>query len=1037
MRVPVKNLKRKITVSFLNVATTATVGITVLLGIVNSKLPDVTTLTSTELKMPLTVFDRNGEPLATYGDERREPLDYDKIPEQLKQTLYSAADPEFETAETSSLSGLFNAETILNDQGEIVAKGPGLTQIVVNKYFENLEQVEDGKWTDNFLNKLRSVLLSFKINNTSTKEEIVTLLVNKISLGNKAYGFEAGAKTYFGKSVKDLSYAQLATLVASSLDPVNADPYRFPDTSIQRRNAILHALKNNGYISEGELNAALSEEMVLDNAYKDYVQTYATDIAYNAIIKKFGDQAKNQGLNVYLTISKAEQDYAQMHLRAQLVDSERTSSFRGRINSLWTESAPDDKTIIKELSKIPVYAPLFPVVIKSVTNEKIVVMNAWGSTQEIPASQLQWALTYVPSRIGSSAPVDTTSNAAEADRVLNALNEKKDSDATVAASNSAPAGETTPNDVPTAPGVAAAYAPGSVLSSFNNPEEVSKRAEEEEKKAAAEEEKARLAAQKRIQEQEKLRASATLTKVFRPGDVIYLMVKPTSSQFASSAALTDLKGGFDPFVKVPVSELDLAQIPRAAGAYVSLDSNTGAVTSVVGGFDVRLNELNRALEQEQNIGGLVNPFVYSYVLSKGQTLASFEYDQPISVPLTEDKTWSPVNNSGVYSKQLYTLRRALAENLNTVPVTALARASNSRLADFFDYFQHFAIRQIDLEGSLYFAGQVKLSPLTLARAYATFNNGGFIINPYIIQKIAIGDQTYYEASNPKACTNCNAVNIFAAQQSSNLSVGQDSTVHAAFNASIEDLDSGNGQSAIAPRVVNEGQAYLINDVLNSAVQRAGNATKLRELGRSDVSAIAATNIDHTAGWLAGYLGVQTVVSYIAPNDPDVKPTVNELINNNFPLWININKRNLANYAVYRPAMSSELVSRRINPNNGALDNNGYLEYFVAGTEPQQAAYEIQVVETTTTTTTTTKGVATGGEQYRTETRTVQRKLTDEEVKKLREEQEKERNKNKSPEQIQKEKEEAEKARKEEEKRKKQYKPDGTFNDDEFNFYGDD
>lgn len=1036
MRVPVKNLKRKITVSFLNIATTATVGITVLLGIVNSKLPDVTTLTSTELKMPLTVYDRNGEPLATYGDERREPLDYDKIPDQLKQTLYSAADPDFEVAETSSLAGLFNSETILNEQGEIITKGPGLTQIVVNKYFENLEQVEDGKWTDNFLNKLRSVLLSFKINNTSTKEEIVTLLVNKISLGNKAYGFEAGAKTYFGKSVGELSYAQLATLVASSLDPQNADPYRFPDTSLQHRNAILHALKNNGYISDADLMTALSEEMVLDNAYKDYVQTYATDIAYNAIIKKFGEPAKNQGLNVYLTITKAEQDYAQMQLRAQLVDSERSSSFRGRISSLWTDSAPDDKTIIKELSKIPVYAPLFPVVIKSVTDEKVVVMNAWGTTQEIPAAQLQWALTYVPNRQGSSAPVDTSSNTVEAERVLSALNDKKDTASETTTTPSTITGETTPNDMPTAPGVVASYAPGSVLSSFNNPEEVSKRAAEEEKKAAEEAEKSRLAAEKRLQEQAKLRATATLNKVFRPGDVIYLMVKPTSSEFANAMALTDLKGGFDPFVKVPITELDLAQIPRAAGAYVSLDSNTGAVTSVVGGFDVRLNELNRALEQEQYIGGLVNPFVYSYVLTKGQTLASFEYDQPISVPLTEDKTWSPVNNSGVYSKQLYTLRRALAENLNTVPVTALARASNSRLADFFDYFQHFAIRQVDLEGSLYFAGQVKLSPLTLARAYATFNNGGFIINPYIIQRIAIGDQTYYEASNPKACTNCDAVNIFATQQSSNLSVGQDSTVHAAFNASIEDLDTGNSQSAIAPRVVNEGQAFLINDVLNFAVQKAGNATKLRELGRSDVSAIAATNIDHTAGWLAGYLGVQTVVSYIAPNDPDVKPTVTELINNNFPLWININKRNLANYSVYRPAVSSELVSRRINPNNGALDSNGYLEYFVAGTEPQQAAYEIQVVETTTTT--TTKGAATtGGEQYRTETRTVQRKLTDEEVKKLREEQEKERNKNKSPEQIQKEKEEAEKARKEEEKRKKQYKPDGTFNDDEFNFYGED
>lgn len=834
-------------------------------------------------------------------------------------------------------------------------------------------------------------------------------------MGNKAYGFQAAALTYFGKEIKDLPLSDLAMLVALSLDPVKADPYKNYNQALAQRNIVLRALEVNGYIDKTTLNNALQADLKLENAFKGYIPTYATDIAYETLARIYGKQIANSGYNVYLTITKEEQDYTQMIMRTQLVETEKTQDFKGAIKTLWQggQAKPERDVILEELARIPVYAPLFPVVVTNITNEQATFLNAWGSEVTLPLEQLTWALSGIKAKASTNtAPATSTAKTPETKAIPRATDEPVKAILPSALSELK------------APGQAVSSA---IVDSVTNA--ALKEKAEANAKRLAEEEAAREkeAEAKRLEEEAKLRATVTLSQVLHEGDVIYLMVKPQASGFERAASIYDLTAGINPFQAFATTDFTLAQIPKSEGAYISIDSNSGAIQTVVGGFDSRINKRNLALEETQEMGGLIRPFIMSYALHHNLTLATIAKDEEIDI----GGQWKARNDSGSASGAIFTFRQGFYKNLNTISVSAAALVSEN-LTDFGDYYSHFGGDYATyVSNPRLLIGDQKESPLALARAYASFNNGGFLVSPYIIDKItfnpsyATAPEVIYQANPKVACDTCNVVNLFANYKPGNTSgVGQDTDVYQALNYSLYELPQTYGDMQVAPRVLSSDQAYLVNNLLYANVGNGVTGSSLQAVNRSDVAGLTATNSSHSVGWSAGFIGHNTIVSYLLNDVKDKQGSSSVALALNRTLWATVNNFTMRNKQAYRPAMPSNIRSVKIDPENGLLSDNGYTEYFIAGTEPKESAYvtyevvqKVEVVETKTVEVTKTvkAPVADAGKtESKSEPKVVVTKKEKSEAQKAFDE----------------------KKKADAEKKRKQYNDDGTFNDDEFGFNND-
>lgn len=891
-----KNVFKRVGIITLNVVTFSTFGAVAYLAYLNSKLPNIIGFSYVELSQPLRVYDRDGELMASYGEERRIPLSYNALPSNLNKAILAVTDPDFENHGGVYLSGLFNSQSKMDGEGHIIVQGPSITQSLARQYFADIAAKS---YKNNFGSELKSILLAYRIDRNLTKQEILTLNANKIYLGYKSYGFEAGAQTYFSKSLGDLNLSEIALLVAISRDPFTVNPVTNYGEAIKARNEVLKALRCNNYITEEQLAKAKEHMPVIRSAYQENNYNYATEIARAAMHKSFGEQAYRAGYEVYLTVEKSEQDLAQLQVRQNLLDIDATKAYRGVSQRLWTTNGavPTQQEILARLWNVQAYAPIFPVVITSVTPAVIKVVNALGSEIGLTHNQLSWALGK-----GDSA--------------------------------------------------------------------------------------------------------RTLSDVFRVGDVIYLGVSQNSPNFTRTLDLEYARHRYDPFNE-DESYLYLAQVPEDNAAFVTLDSNNGALQTVVGGFDVNLGNANAVLESKYEVGGLIKPFIAAYALGKKNydtnkpdfTLATYFEDKETPVLDPNDKNhvlWTVSNWGHKYHTNGVTLRTAIGENLNTTPIILADRLGVQSVSRYLERF-NFNLQNSDIKLQL-LTGTFKASALQIARAYATINNGGFLVNPYIVDRIDFNSETVYKANKPQVCEgkNCKNANIFDELIDGEGRVGELSVIHEAYNSSVYDFDIGAvTDKNYAPRIMNEDESYLIRSVLHT--NTTGNSSftghaasvnqALKGLKRSDYGAMFALSDDHQTSWLAGYAGKFAGATLITSSSTAKIGNLYKASAVAAPMWNNFYSSTLNKYPHFNLSTPSNLVSTKINLQNGTYFAKGSDEWFIKGTEPifqrstPQPVYKEVVV-----------------------TRTITKKV---------------------PVQTQ-----------PSTQKKNQYRRDGSFNDDEFNFYGD-
>jgi len=220
------------------------------------ELPSIDHLEDTQLQVPLRIYDKNEILLAEFGEHRRIPVKFEKIPDHVIEAFIAAEDDQFWNHMGVDPLALAAAAYELVATGKKTRGGSTITMQVARNFFLSSEKT--------YTRKLNEILLALKIESELSKEKILELYLNKIFLGHRAYGIVAASQVYYKKSLRDLSLAQAAMIAGLPKAPSKYNPIRNPERALSRRDHILNRMRLLNYITDDEYQVALSEPVTAE-----------------------------------------------------------------------------------------------------------------------------------------------------------------------------------------------------------------------------------------------------------------------------------------------------------------------------------------------------------------------------------------------------------------------------------------------------------------------------------------------------------------------------------------------------------------------------------------------------------------------------------------------------------------------------------------------------------------------------------------------------------------------------------------------------
>ena len=307
--------------------------------VIKPSLPEINLVDEDVLQIPLKVLTSDGVLIGEFGDQKRRTIEYQQIPKNLKNAFLAAEDDQFFEHNGIRIPSLLRAFYQMIQSGEIVSGGGTITMQVVRGYLLSREQ--------KIIRKIKEIYLAFELESSASKEEIFSLYLNTIFLGNRSYGVEAAANKYFAKSIDDLTLAESALIASSAQLPSRINPIRSPDRSIIRRNWILGRMYKLGYIGRAQLLLAQSEPIKLTQLDSNFTLDgrYIAEITRQAMIDRYGLSVYKDGLSVITTIDSSLQQAALESVAKNLYAYDKRHGWREPINLL--SKIPE--SIFKEL----------------------------------------------------------------------------------------------------------------------------------------------------------------------------------------------------------------------------------------------------------------------------------------------------------------------------------------------------------------------------------------------------------------------------------------------------------------------------------------------------------------------------------------------------------------------------------------------------------------------------------------------------------------------------------------------------------------
>ncbi len=327
--------------------------------------------------------------------------------------------------------------------------------------------------------------------------------------------------------------------------------------------------------------------------------------------------------------------------------------------------------------------------------------------------------------------------------------------------------------------------------------------------------------------------------------------------------------------------------PKVQSALVSLNPSSGEILALVGGYNFRNSQFNRAIQAKPQLGSNFKPFLYAAAFENGFSPASVIVDSPLVFDDQNlEEIWRPRNASGKFYGPTR-LREALVQSRNVVSVKLLQEVS---IKDAKESLEKFGFNKEELPNDLSLAlGSYGASPLKNAELFSIFANGGKKVVPYFIDRILFPDGNEINFSEEKKSKTGDYLSQW-------------------FGTDKREADN----FSIDPRI-----AFMINDILKEAAQR-GTGRKINELGRKDFAAKTGTSNDAESTWFTGFNENILTTVWFGYDNPS------SLGNNEFgsttslPIWLNYKKQIIDRIPKGKFKKPSGLIARKINLETGEL-----------------------------------------------------------------------------------------------------------------------
>ncbi|MEO7031879.1 MAG: PBP1A family penicillin-binding protein, partial [Herbaspirillum sp.] len=364
-----------------------------MLAMAYPNLPAIDSLTDYRPKIPLRIFSADNVLIGEFGEERRNMVHIGDVPDIMKKAVLAIEDDRFYEHGGLDYIGIVRA-AIHNMSGGARQGASTITQQVARNFFLSSEQT--------LKRKIYEALLSWKIEKSLTKDQILEVYMNQIYLGQRAYGFASAAQIYFGKKLQDISIAEAAMLAGLPKAPSAYNPVANPKRATARQQYILQRMRELGYITADQYEQAKNEHLNIktDSSEFGVHAEYVAEMARKLVYDQFKDETYNRGLNVYTTITKADQDAAYLAVRRGVMDYEKRHGYRGPEGYMEIPAKKDDaeSAIELELADHPDSDDIVAAVVLEASPKIIRAVLSSGAEIEITGKGLIFATNLLSTK---------------------------------------------------------------------------------------------------------------------------------------------------------------------------------------------------------------------------------------------------------------------------------------------------------------------------------------------------------------------------------------------------------------------------------------------------------------------------------------------------------------------------------------------------------------------------------------------------------------------------------------------------------------
>ena len=292
-------------------------------------LPKISSLNDYQPSLITAVFSDDDRKIGEFYRERRIVVPLSTIPVTLQQAFIAAEDARFYKHQGVDIFGIIRAFIKNIEAGSIVQGGSTITQQVTRSFLLSSEK--------KYSRKIKEAILAYRIDKRFTKEDILFLYLNQIYLGHGAYGVEAAAENYFGKTVDKLTLAEQAILAGLPQAPSRYSPFWYPEKARQRQVYVLNRMVAEGYITNIQATEAMNEKLDIKPRRNWYIEQvpFFTEYVRQYVENKYGSDALySNGLQVYTTVNIEMQRAGRQEIETGLRDLDKRQGYRGPLENL-------------------------------------------------------------------------------------------------------------------------------------------------------------------------------------------------------------------------------------------------------------------------------------------------------------------------------------------------------------------------------------------------------------------------------------------------------------------------------------------------------------------------------------------------------------------------------------------------------------------------------------------------------------------------------------------------------------------------------